>query len=102
MAPVGSDVWLLDCVLGRSRRTGLVGGRMSLGVVFEVSPPHSLCFLPVDRDVSPHLLLQCHACLPNVMLPAMMTVKAPDYMLFFYKLPWLWYLFTAVEQDLRR
>ena len=53
-------VGLISCLSG-FRACDLAKGRMSLGVVFEVSPPHSLCFLPVVKTAVP---LQCNGPKP--------------------------------------
>ena len=60
----GPNRW--NC-LGRTRRRGLVGGGVSLGVDFEVSEAHtissqfSLFLTSVDHDITSQLLLQRHA-----------------------------------------
>ena len=55
-------------------RSGLVEGSVLLWADFKISKAHtipgvlSLCLLLGDKDISSHLLLQLHACLPASML----------------------------------
>lgn len=80
---------------------------MSQGAAFEVSKDlgHSqlaisLCLVIGSQDISSQLPLYHHTCLPTAMFLAMDTnplkLLAPS-KAFFYRLPWAWYLITAVE-----
>lgn len=65
--------------LGSFRRSGLVGGNVSLEASVEFQKTHAiprvpLCLVVGSQVVSSLLLLQHHTCLPVAMLPAMIVM----------------------------
>ena len=80
------------------------------GVGFKISKAHIRHSHPLSapsfrQDLSCLLFLQYHSYLPAATLPAVRgmdqsseTVSKPPLNSIFYKLPWSWCLFTAIEQ----
>jgi hypothetical protein len=43
---------------------------------YRPSPVNSLSLIHVDNDMSSQMLLQCHSCLPAIMLPTVMVIDS--------------------------
>lgn len=77
------EAHIFECLVARIRECGFVRGGVS-PVGFDVSKaltrPNnslSLCLQLADQDISCQQLLQLHASLPAVMVPAMMVTIHP-------------------------
>jgi hypothetical protein len=93
--------------LGRIRRCGLVGGGVSLGVGFEGLNNHAFLSQPLSLHgccLSMRTLSYSSSIMQACLLPCspqggheltLWNYKSPINC-FFYKLPWSWYLFSAI------
>lgn len=92
--------------LGKIRRGGHIGGGVPLGAGFEISTLFTInsLWLPHVSGLSvSSQLLQCHVCLPAAMSLTITAIDSPSETkqpshTFFYKFPWSWCLFIAMEK----
>lgn len=97
--------------LGKVKSCGLVGGRVSLGVGFNVlkATSFSISFLFIMDIVSTWKFSATTSVLrlPASMLPAMNIMNLPSKTIssinsLFYEVPWSWCLKKAIERELRQ